>query len=187
MGNINTAWGRGKSSGAKKNTFNNYLQTGPCFRYPAVRCYLKSIFSLRAFCRVLAQIYFQKGLISCKSTIWDLGYAQGNVETKKLDLGHVRKSICVINSDLVKAAPEALPATTIGIFPHFPPSQTVLHKGGKTLSLVLLVVRSPTSMVELAAGGVRRGKFDMCNINTSELRTQQQQNQLHIQSNTSIK
>ena len=27
--------------------------------------------------------------------------------------------LCVIISDLVKAAPEILPATTIGMFPHF--------------------------------------------------------------------
>ena len=69
--------------------------------------------------RVLAPIFFQKGLISCKLRIWDLGYTHGNVDTKKLDLGHTRKSLCAVSSDRVKSAPDTLPATTVGMFPHF--------------------------------------------------------------------
>ena len=79
---------------------------------------LIDLFCGALFCRVFAP-FFQKGSISCKSRIWDLGYTQGNLDNKKLDLGHVKKSLCLVSSDYIKAAPETLPDTTIGMFPHF--------------------------------------------------------------------
>ena len=81
----------------------------------------------------------------------------------------------MVISDRVKAAPEILPATTIGMFPKFFSSQTVLHKGGRNFSLVLGVFRSPTLLLALVAGVSVRGKFDMRNISTSEMRAHQQQ------------
>ena len=71
------------------------------------------------FFSVLAPIFSQKGSIFCKSGIWDLGYTQGNVDAKNLDLLNVRKILCVGSSDIVKATQETLPATTIGMFPNF--------------------------------------------------------------------
>ena len=80
---------------------------------------LNEFFLGAIFCRVLAPIFVQKGSIYCKSRIWNLGYTQGNVDSKKLDLGHVRKSLGVIIRDLMKAAPETLLDTNIGMVTHF--------------------------------------------------------------------
>ena len=66
---------------------------------------LNGLFLGALFCRVLALIFVQKSLIYCKSIIWDIGYTQGNVDAKKLELVHVRKVLCAISSDLVKSAP----------------------------------------------------------------------------------
>ena len=87
------------------------------------------------FCRVTAPIFVQNGSISCKSIIWDLGYTQGNVDAKKLDLGHVRKSLCVVSSDCVKTGPETIPATTIIMFPHFVVHPNYFTQGWEDLVL----------------------------------------------------
>ena len=70
------------------------------------------------FCRVLDLIFVQKGLISCMSRKWDIGYTEINVDDKNIDFGHVINSVCVVISDHVKFALETLPATNIGIFPN---------------------------------------------------------------------
>ena len=71
------------------------------------------------FCRFIAPISFQKGSISCKSRIWYLGYTQGNVDYNKLNPVHMREILYVVSSDRIKAAPETLSDTTIGMLPHF--------------------------------------------------------------------
>ena len=75
------------------------------------------------------------GLISCKSRIWDLAYTHENIDAKNIYIGHVRKSLCVISSDLVKSIKETLPDTTIGMFPHFLFLPNCFTKGWEDLVL----------------------------------------------------
>ena len=119
--------------------------------------------------------FFPEGINILQLIIWDLAYTKGNFDTKKLDLGHVIKILCVIISDIVKYAPEILPATTIGMFSHFFVLPIFFQKGGMTLSLMLGVVRSSTLLVASEVGGDGRGKFDMNSIATIRMHAHQQQ------------
>ena len=103
------------------------------------------------FCLGIAQVLFQKVSLSFKSRIWDIGCIQGNVDAKKLDLGHERKRLCVISRDLVKNVPETLLATTIGIFPHFGVLPNFFKQGWE--DLVLDVVGGQVTNLAGGVGG----------------------------------
>ena len=120
MGNGNAERGQGEISRMKKNILLILL----C-RYYFSAGLLKFVDILidlllgAIVCRVIASIFVQKGSISYKSRIWDLGYKQGNVDANNIEPVHVKKIIFVVSSYCVKVALEALPPTTISMFTYF--------------------------------------------------------------------
>ena len=90
MGNGNAERGQGEISRMKKNILLillcRYYFSAGLLQFVDI---LIDLLLGAIVCRVIAPIFVQKGSISYKSRIWDLGYKQGNVDANNIEPVHV--------------------------------------------------------------------------------------------------